>query len=60
MTPQEISDLYVDVCPREWRFRDGNCSDDDDLPLHRLEISAEPGNNNAQSELNNQIDGVRH
>lgn len=50
LTPNELSDLYVDTCPRVWRKDDRNfdawaftpaeCDDGADLPWRRLEASA--------------------
>jgi hypothetical protein len=45
LTPKELSDLYINMCPRNWRVRDGTCTDTptslgDDLPLRRWVLSA--------------------
>lgn len=40
LSPEKLSDLYVNICPREWRHNDGDCSDGLDLPLSRWELSA--------------------
>jgi hypothetical protein len=60
LNPPKISDLYVDICPRQWRYAETDCSDGDDLPIRRLLFSAEPQRNNVGTQLDNQIDGVVH
>lgn len=63
VTPNEISDLYVDMCPRSWRVRDGvisdsdRCSDGPDLPLRRLQGSVFL--NNLSTAYQEQLDHVQ-
>ena len=58
LTPEEISDLYVNMCPRGWRETDGDCSYGADLPLRRLLYSAY--DRGTLVEVVNQLDQVEH
>ena len=61
-----MSDLYVNMCPRDWRANDGDCDDDDplnipeDLPFQRLHLSASDPGVNMSTGLSNHIDGIEH
>jgi hypothetical protein len=58
-----LTDLYVDMCPREWAKSDSEASSpspyvDDDLPLERLKISAD--HHGLTTELNAVLPHVEH
>lgn len=41
LLPDQLSDLYVDMCPRKWRPTDGDCTAEYDLPLYRFLLSSD-------------------
>lgn len=63
---KRMSDLYINMCPRDWRANDGDCDDNDplnipkDLPFRRLHLSAEDPGVNMSTGLSNHIDGIEH
>jgi hypothetical protein len=63
LAPGQLSDLYINMCPRDWRPNDGTCDDNPsspgaDLPLIRWEASASALG--LSTAVSNQIDGVEH
>lgn len=63
LTPKELSDLYINMCPRNWRPDDGTCPDTpsnlvDDLPIRRWVLSADELGHTA--DVTAELLGVQH